>query len=230
MLTTIIFDMDDTLYDEIDYCKSGFKAAADFIAQNKADSVKVSPERIYEVLWDEFTSGNTTRTFNAALEKFDVPFDRDFIARLVEIYRNHYPNISLPSRTEQVLEELRKKYTLALLTDGFLPAQKYKVESLGLGKFFQEIIYTEQLGREYWKPSTPGFEILLKNSNTPPEQSAYIADNEEKDFIAPAKLGMKTIQIKRKNRIRKQSDPANQVKAQHQIKKLTELTLLLESI
>jgi hypothetical protein len=32
MLTTVIFDLDDTLYDEIDFCHSGFHAAAEHIA------------------------------------------------------------------------------------------------------------------------------------------------------------------------------------------------------
>lgn len=32
MLTTVVFDLDDTVYDEIDFCRSGFHAAAEPIA------------------------------------------------------------------------------------------------------------------------------------------------------------------------------------------------------
>ena len=34
MLTTGAFDLDDTLYDEIEYCKSGFRAVAEFLANS----------------------------------------------------------------------------------------------------------------------------------------------------------------------------------------------------
>ena len=61
-----------------------------------------------------------------------------------------------------VLKTLKKRYKLALLTDGYLPAQRLKVQALGIEKYFQAIVYTEELGREYWKPSTRGFENILK--------------------------------------------------------------------
>ena len=58
--------MDDTLYDEVDYCRSGFNAAAQFISELKAEH---STEKIFDVLWSEFQAANRTKTFNAALEK-----------------------------------------------------------------------------------------------------------------------------------------------------------------
>jgi len=32
MITTVVFDLDDTLYDELDYCRSGFRAVAESVA------------------------------------------------------------------------------------------------------------------------------------------------------------------------------------------------------
>ena len=32
MITTVVFDLDDTLYDEIEYCKCGFTAVSKFLA------------------------------------------------------------------------------------------------------------------------------------------------------------------------------------------------------
>jgi FMN phosphatase YigB (HAD superfamily) len=32
MIKTVVFDLDDTLYDELDYCKSGFMAIAESVA------------------------------------------------------------------------------------------------------------------------------------------------------------------------------------------------------
>lgn len=193
MITAVIFDMDDTLYPEVEYCKSGFSAAADYIAQNLTT---LDPKTIYDSLWHQFTTADRTTIFNSTLEKLNIDYNKNTIATLVKTYRQHTPNITLPAPSRNVLETLKPDYTLALLTDGFLPAQKLKVHALGIVNYFKHIVYTEQLGREFWKPSTKGFEILLKNINTAPENAVYIADNPQKDFIAPNKLGMATIQLK----------------------------------
>ena len=198
MINTVIFDLDDTLYDEIDYCKSGFAAVAHFL-HNANPSIP--RESFFKKLWNQFQNNNRTRTFNAALESFNLPCGDNLIKQLVTVYRDHHPNITLPQETKIMLDELKASYTLALLTDGFLPAQKLKVQALGIAPYFSSTIYTEELGRQFWKPSTVGFEKILSEFGVNPGQAVYVADNAAKDFIAPNQLGLATIQIQRPNRI-----------------------------
>src|SRR3989339_1318664 len=179
MITTVIFDLDDTLYQEIDYCKSGFRSVADWLCFG----LNFDSDEVYEILWQEFTQGDRRAVFNNALEKLKLPYNNDFIGHLVQIYRNHRPKLNLLTETKLVLDELSEKYNLALLTDGFLPAQRLKVEALGIEQYFQCIIYTEELGREFWKPSTAGFEKILNVLGEKAENCVYVADNEQKDFI-----------------------------------------------
>ncbi len=207
MIEVVVFDMDDTLYDEVDYCASGFNAVADFLARSFPSR---TPDKILHALWTQFQAGNHTRTFNAALEQLQIPYDDDFIKAMVKTYREHFPSITLPEESKAVLEILCKRYKLAMLTDGFLPAQRYKTQALGIEKYFQTVVYTEELGREHWKPSPAGFEIILKYFGLPPSRCVYIADNDLKDFIAPNKLGYRTIQVLRANRVHRQTtDDAN---------------------
>ena len=194
MITTVVFDLDDTLYDEIDFCRSGFQAGAKFIATL---SDRHSPDDIYAAIWDCFITGNRSSTFNAALERLGIPYDLSIIGKLVEIYRTHTPSLTLPAESRAILDALRGKYPLALLTDGYLPTQRLKVQALGIEEYFAAIVYTEELGREFWKPSPRGFERLIELLRARPEQMAYVADNETKDFIAPNQLGMLTIQFLR---------------------------------
>lgn len=224
MLTTVIFDMDDTLYDEIDYCKSGFWAVAKFLS----DSPKMpASESIFKALWQQFSTGNHTRTFNAALEEVGVGYDDQLIAELIKVYREHKPNITLPADSKAVLEELRGKYRLAMLTDGFLPAQKLKTQALGIEKYFECIVYTEELGREFWKPSSVGFEKIVKTLNVSPQTMAYIADNEKKDFIGPNQLGLVSIKIIRDQGLHKKNCENNAGKPQYIIHEISELVKLL---
>ena len=249
MITTVVFDLDDTLYDEIEYCKSGFAAVAEFLANPAtasafrftAGSAPTSAEtrRISAALWKQFTTGNRTKTFNAALDELGIVYDDKLIGELIEIYRNHSPKITLPQDSRDILCGLSTKYTLALLTDGFLPAQKLKVQALGIKKYFKLIVYTEELGRECWKPSPAGFEKIMQSLGSRPENTAYIADNEKKDFIAPNKLGFLTIQIIRPARIHTsvcgEREAATQLRprpsprrAQHTIDQISQLSGLLE--
>ena len=224
MIKTVVFDLDDTLYDELDYCKSGFKA----VALSLSNLVEVlSPDEIFSSFWKKFTAGNHTKTFNAALDDLGVHYDEKIIQKMIETYRDHKPEIKLPIDSEKVLQELSKKYTLALLTDGFMPAQQLKVRALGIEKYFKCIIYTEQLGRQCWKPSPVGFEKLMQALNAKPRDIAYVADNEEKDFIAPNQLGFLTIQIIRPDRIHTSTSKAPNAAAQHVIHEIGLLPALL---
>ena len=227
MITTVVFDLDDTLYEEIEYCRSGFSAVAGFLAR-MSDALPV--ERIFGALWEQFTAGNRTKTFNTALDELDMGYDDKRIEELVNVYRNHIPAIKLPADSLNVLRELSGKYTLALLTDGFLPGQQLKVQSLGIEKFFKCIVYTEQLGREFWKPSPAGFEKIMQKLNARPERMVYIADNEKKDFIAPNKLGFFTVQLILNARLHASASAEPGAKAQFIIHKISELPALLDGL
>ena len=227
MITTVIFDLGDTLYDEIEYCKSGFAAVAEHLANLPAAP---AGRRIFDALWRQFTAGNRTKTFNAALDELAIACDDQLIPRLIRLYRSHTPKIALPPDSRDVLDQLSGKYTLALLSDGFLPAQRLKVQALRIEEYFEQIVYTEELGREFWKPSPAGFEKILQTLNATPRSTTYVADNESKDFIAPNSLGMPTIQLIRPARIHTETSNAPNAKALHTIGQITDLAGLLQKM
>ena len=224
MITTVVFDLDDTLYDEIDYCRSGFLSVSRFLT--RLSDIPCSDDA-FACLWRHFTGGNRTRTFNAALDELGIAYNENLIAQLVEVYRCHRPAIELPRDSREVLNHLQGQYTLALLTDGFLPAQRLKVQALDIERHFQAIIYTEELGRRFWKPSPAGFEKLVETLGTRPRQMAYVADNETKDFIAPNQLGMHSIQVRRPARLHADDCSRPDATAQVKIERLSELSAAL---
>ena len=227
MITTVVFDLDDTLYDEVEYCKSGFASVAEFVANLPNQP---AAENIFGAFWKQFTAGNRKKTFDAALDELGVDYDYELIQQLTEVYRDHIPKITLPQDSREVLCQLSAKYTLALLTDGFLPGQQLKVQALAIEKYFESIVYTDQLGREFWKPSPVGFEKLMDTLNAKPESAAYVGDNEKKDFIAPNKLSFVTIQIIRPARIHTGTVEDPDAPARHIIHKIGELPALLEKL
>jgi len=227
MISTVIFDLDDTLYDEVFYCRSGLKVVSEFLS-NQAGAC--SSEQIWDCFWKHFSSGNRDKIFDTALEELGISYDDELIHKLVQIYRNHIPIIKLPPDSREILEALRGKYHLGLLTDGFLPAQSHKVQSLVLEDYFEYIVYTEELGREFWKPSPAGFKKVMEHFQVNPGNTVYVADNPEKDFIAPHNLGIKTVQVLRPARIRKDEQRQGGIPAQYVIEELWELLPILEEL
>jgi len=227
VIATVIFDLDDTLYDEIEYCRSGCAAVAEFLS-----GLDQTPAvgRIFDALWGQFTAGNRSKTFDAALDELGIDYDKQRIAELVAVYRNHVPTIALPPDSEEVLRQLRAKYALGLLTDGFLPAQQLKVQALGIEGYFTSIVYTEQLGRESWKPSPAGFERILHDLGGRPETAVYVADNEQKDFIAPNRMGFATVQLLRPARVHTSALAGRGDAAQHVINQISALPALVETL
>lgn len=175
----VVFDLDDTLYSEKEYVRSGFTAVADFFS----DSTMIDD------LWHEFEAGK---------KAIDVVLDeRGIIDRKEEalrIYRTHFPNIRLYSGVREMLERIYKTKKIGIITDGRSEGQRVKIEALNLKSIVNEIIITDELGGlEYQKPNKIPFELMQNKLNTPYERMAYVGDNIAKDFLAPEKLGMYSI-------------------------------------
>jgi carbamoyl-phosphate synthase large subunit len=188
----IIFDMDDTLYPEADFVRSGHRAVAERVWQDL--SVDIEPE-----LRRRFAVGQRGDLMSAALVALGIKVTADYVARvLVPVYREHSPIIRPYVETVPVLTELRKRgYRLALLSDGVATVQRRKLDALGLDKFFDEVVITDEIGRDAWKPSTTGFERILDALGVCGQEAMYVADNPCKDFYGPHQLSMRTARIVR---------------------------------
>jgi len=226
VINCIVFDMDDTLYDEIDYYRSGFIVVSRIVE----DDFKLAEGTVFKILWEIFSSGNHKTTFDAAAEKLGIVFDRDYIEKLVNIFRSHNPDISLPSESRIVLDDLKSRYKLGLITDGYLPAQELKVKILGIEKYFDCILYTEKLGRECWKPSPAGFEKLLTELGLVANQCVYVGDNLKKDFLSPNQMGFKTIRVVREKRLHTGQAPSQQALPHCEIDSIAKLPALLRQM
>lgn len=188
----IIFDMDDTLYPEADFVRSGHRAVAERVWQDL--SVDIEPE-----LRRRFAAGQRGDLMSAALAALDVQIPQDYVGRvLVPVYREHAPTIRPHVETVPVLTELRARgHRLALLSDGWAEVQRRKLAALGLAELFDEIVFTDELGRDAWKPSPVGFERILNTLGFSGDAAMYVSDNPHKDFAGPHQLGMRTIRIVR---------------------------------
>ncbi|AQQ71358.1 Pyrimidine 5'-nucleotidase YjjG [Limihaloglobus sulfuriphilus] len=223
MLKCLIFDMDDTLYPEREYYRSGFSAVSRFMQEFYGMDATAA----FDVMWNSFSEGVRKDIFNSAFIAAGIEPDKQMVSRVLDVFRNHRPDISLPEDTRAVLDVLGGDFRLAMLSNGYLPAQQYKLDALGIEERFAQVLFTEELGREFWKPSAKGFEVLLERLNHTPDECVYIADNAAWDFAGPKSLGMPTIHVCSPERTQDNRPPDESYAPDYRINSLLELPELL---
>ena len=81
----------------------------------------------------------------------------------------------------ELLDYLKSKYQLHIITNGFEEVQNIKLEKSGIRKYFNEIITSESVGVK--KPNPKVFQFALDKTGALPAQSIMVGDNLEADII-----------------------------------------------
>jgi putative hydrolase of the HAD superfamily len=152
----VVFDLDDTLYLERDYVRSGFRHVG-LWAQKELGIPDFSDRA-----WELFEAGRRGKIFDQILQESRIRWDRSTIEHLLAIYRSHYPEIRLLPDALVCLQALHGKAPLAILSDGHPKAQRNKVAALRLKEWFDAIFLTAEWGFEYAKPSPTAFQLAQK--------------------------------------------------------------------
>ena len=176
----IVFDLDDTLYKEIDFVKSGFA----YIAHSMAIPY-IADELITQ--WR-----NGTNAFQFIIDKHNLKIS---VSELLDIYRHHIPSISIEHSVAETLDYLiPNNKILGIISDGRSITQRNKIEALGLYKWIapDKVIISEEFGSP--KPDPRNYQFFM--NKYPYRSYTYIGDNLLKDFITPNKLSWQTICIK----------------------------------
>lgn len=174
----VIFDLDDTLYPEKDYVRSGYRAVAAYLHDESAA----------EKLWAYFEQG--LPAIDAYLKETGQESRKDECLR---IYREHKPEIELYDGVAELISDLRRKgVRVGIITDGRVNGQENKLSALGLDKLVDDVIITDALGGvQFRKPNDISFRIMQNRWRLPFEELIYVGDNPAKDLRAPKQLGMR---------------------------------------
>lgn len=182
--THFVFDLDDTIFQEIDFLKSAYRA----IARDLAPAIG---QDIYEQMWQWYSEKKNV--FQLIIDSYGHLIPDQKTDMLLHQYRQHIPEIRLAAETEKFLNEL-KEYSvpLGLITDGRSITQRNKLKALGIDSIFSDIIISEEFGSE--KPNPANYMFFV--DRYPGHEFWFFGDNTRKDFIVPIQLGWKTVCIR----------------------------------
>ena len=174
----VVFDLDDTIYKELRFLESAYRHIASLLRHEIGVNV-------YQEMLDWYKEKEIT--FDKLFTKYDFSLSME---KIVSEYRYHIPDINLESKTKDVFNLLKvEDVKIGLITDGRSKTQRNKLKALGIDSIFELIIISEEFGSE--KPNTNNFKTFENKFQE--YNFTYIGDNYKKDFVAPNKLGWRTI-------------------------------------
>ena len=149
-----------------------------------------------KVTKSELKYGRLKKTFDA----IDFTISDDLIYLIADQYIEFLADFNhLFDGAFEILDYLKQKYKLHIITNGFEEIQTKKMINSKIYHYFDTIITSESVGVK--KPNPKVFNYALKQANAKKEHSIMIGDNVEADIRGALKVGMKAIHCNFENAI-----------------------------
>ncbi len=188
MSLILVLDLDDTLYPERTFVESGIQAVAKMLSEELSLEYRQTKMRLLEILDRE----GRGKVFDTFLMENSL-FTKKMLAKCLDVYRHHPPNISLHPGALEVISGFRgKKY---LVTDGHKIVQQSKIDALNIERFFEKTYLTSRYGIVNAKPSLHCFKRILEREHAGWSNLIYVGDNPAKDFVNLNLMGSITVRV-----------------------------------
>ncbi len=183
----IFFDLDHTLWDYEKnagevlydlYDEFSFATNADFTAKHLVETF----HEVNDYLWDQHDKGLINK-YHIRTHRFPNVFDRlghsineaeakDFGTKYIT--RCPSKPHTMPFAHE-VLDYLKSKYILHIITNGFQNMQQMKMDSAGISHYFDQLFISEEVGAK--KPDLRIFDHALASTGASSDEALMIGDN-----------------------------------------------------
>jgi len=227
--STIFFDLDDTLWDTFNNSKESLNEIFSLFCFDKHYSTFDEFYSIYfkhnSSLWEKYEKHAITKE-ELMENRFYTPFrhiEEITPEKAIEI------NQEFMSRTaskggviegaKEMLELLKSRYKICILSNGFKEVQYKKIKNAGLDKYFDKVILSDDIGLN--KPRRELFEYALNKMGVTAGKSIMVGDNWSTDIEGAYKSNIDQIWFN------PDSESPKGFKPTYTIKKLNELADIL---
>ena len=197
----LFIDLDDTVYDFSAASRESFLETYELLHYERYFDSFEHYLSIYEPhnleLWRIYGEGKITkeelnkRRYSYPLECVGI-HDQELADTFCKEALSRIPTKGplMPGAIE-LLEYLRPKYRMFILSNGFKELQSRKMHAAGIDKYFDELILSEDLGVN--KPNRELYDYALQKTGSTLEESLMIGDMFETDITGAANIGMEQI-------------------------------------
>jgi len=198
-IKNIFFDLDHTLWD---FDKNSDLTFFKILNKNNISIDITNFLNFYHPInkkyWDMYRINKVSKAdlrynrLSETFKKLNYKINDEVISQLAIDYIEHLSDFNhLIPDTLNVLDFLKSKYKMHIITNGFKEVQKRKLEKSNLIHYFETVTISEDVGEK--KPHKLIFNHALKVANANVENSIMIGDNFNADILGALGVGMKAI-------------------------------------
>lgn len=224
----LFIDLDDTLWD---IKHNGKECLEEIYHDYGFDAFYPDFEVYYNVyepnnqfLWGLYSQGRIAKD-ELIVERFLAPLrefgfeDVDYAKKLnADFLERTTRKTKLIEGALDLLDYLRHKYKMHILSNGFTEVQIKKIENSGLMPYFNKIILSEEAKCN--KPHPDIFTYALKNTNSRRDQTVMIGDNWDTDIVGARRSRIAQIWFNPKGENPIGFEPTYTVNSLEEIKKI----------
>ena len=228
MIKYILFDVDYTLLDFGKAESAAIGKTFERIGIPATDELIRRYSEINAQQWSRFEKGEITRE-KLLTERFDILFSELGINVPSEMAQASYEYLLgighyFVDGAEELLEALKDKYELYIVSNGNASVQDRRLKSAGIIPYFKDIFISERVG--FNKPSAEFFEACFERiPGFEKDKAVIVGDRLSSDILGGINAGVKTCWFNPRG-----DAPDPDIPADYEIKHLGELPALLESI
>lgn len=210
----LFFDLDRTLWDfETNSDETLNEILIKYnLAAKGITSLQVFKEKysgINTMLWSLYLNGKIIKEklnlqrFNLTLEAFGIK-DTQLANAIADDYVEMSPlKTNLFPHAMEMLEYLHGQYKLHIITNGFDEVQFKKLERTGMGRYFDQVITSEEAGA--MKPKEKIFHFALNKASAKACESLMIGDEIEIDLLGAKAVGLDQMYVNHHGKIHAES-------------------------
>ncbi|WP_280770674.1 HAD family hydrolase [Salipaludibacillus daqingensis] len=205
---TIIFDVDDTLYDQTVPFRNAFRKLFHVpFTDEKIEEIYIASRKYCDALFEKSQTGEIPLLdmqiyrLTAACQEFDLPVSDQKAMEFQKVYVEEQQKIKLFDEMEELLDLLsRRNKQLAVLTNGEEEHQSMKIKQLNLANWIPEkhFFISGKIGHA--KPTKRAFQFIEDELSLDRSKTVYIGDSFENDIVGAKQAGWHAIWMNHRNR------------------------------
>lgn len=193
----IVFDLDDTLIDNLENVRYAFKRMEEYLSKTYSEERFKEWYLFDKQFWADFYNGKFIIPFDKSDSRF-VPyvqslrykmfyaneFDMDKALEINELFLNSLKEVIFEVEgAYETLDYIAKKYILVIATNGPSQAVETKLEKINCLQFFKYIFSADKTKNKVTKPSSIYFDELLEYINFSDREKILIVGDSLKTEI-----------------------------------------------
>ena len=195
MIRRVIFDIDNTLIPWEEKYYNEIKNVLDELNVEYTEQDYIEIQKAFSEYENEYYTFNR-KTMMEYINKYTKKnYQEEFIYEIIKKWGSCVPEKS-DENIIKLLEYLKTKYELVILTDWYEDQQSERLQKLDILKYFQKVYSAEKTKRKPFKEA-----FIQAIGDNKPEECIMIGDNFERDIKGALNAGLQAIWYNPNNKI-----------------------------